>query len=324
MTTVSEAYSKTAPLVYVIVLNYNGRMHLEYCLPSIAASDYQNFRVLLVDNASTDDSLDFLQTSFPNIEVLQTGNNLGWAGGNNAGIAYAIENGARYVVLANNDIRVHPQWITAAVAAFEALPDVAFVSGTVFGDVIPTPLEEYDKACARWQGIKFWRTNEFLSGMALFVDTEIFPRIGTIDEAYWAYCEETDLEIRAEAAGFARAATNVPVWHHSSGTFSRYRLRAAYLAIRNSMRLTIKHDRPLRQIKAILHIFYVGCWPFYRGNTADVTIARLRPRNVLANLGLDLYCLSWNLFNLPATIRRRRADYALVRQERDRQVQLKN
>jgi GT2 family glycosyltransferase len=319
--TIPDLHSKVAPLVYVIVLNFNGREHLEYCLPSIMGSIYPNFRMLLVDNASTDDSLDFLRENWSQLEVLQTGKNLGWAGGNNAGITYALERGARYVALANNDIRVHPQWITAAVAAFEALPDVAFVSGSVFGNLIPAPIEDYEKACAEWKEIKYWKTRDFISGMALFVDARLFERIGMIDEAYWAYSEETDLEIRAEAAGFARALTNVPVWHYSSGTFSRYRLRAAYLAIRNNMRLTIKHDTLRKQIKTIVKIFYIGCWPFYQGDMKNVTIARLRPRGILMNFWLDLYCLAWNVLNLQKTLRRRRDDYALVDRERRRIAQ---
>ena len=322
--TFSELSLRSDPSVYVIVLNYNGRQHLEYSLPSIMKSRYSNFRILLVDNASTDDSLEFLSKSFPKIEVLQTGKNLGWAGGNNLGISHAIERGVRYVALANNDILVHPEWINAAITAFEAEPDVAFVSGTVFGNVIPVPIEDYEKACAQWKGIKFSRTEDFLSGMALFIDTRLFSRIGMIDEAYWAYGEETDLEIRAKAAGFARVLTNVPIWHHSSGTFSRYRLRAAYLAIRNAMRLSIKHDRPLRLIKTIVKIFYMGCWPFYRGDMKNVTVARLRPRNVIVNFGLDLYCLGWNLLHLPKTLRRRRDDYALIRQQRQRNANQQN
>jgi GT2 family glycosyltransferase len=308
--------SKPTPLIYVIVLNYNGREHLEYCLPSILGTAYQNFRILFVDNASNDDSVEFVRQTFPQIEVLQTGGNLGWAGGNNAGINYAIERGARYVALANNDILVHPEWINAAVAAFEGVPNVAFVSGNVFGNVIPAPVADYEKACAEWERIKFWQTDEFLSGMALFIDSRLFSRIGMIDEGYWAYGEETDLEIRGKAAGFGRAFTNVPVWHRSSGTFSRYRLRAACLAIRNDMRLSIKHDRWLKKVKRILKIFYIGCWPFYRGDMRDVTVARLRPRNVLVNFALDLYCLGWNLLHLPQTLRRRRQDYALIRRTR--------
>ena len=86
---IPEFHSENAPLVYVIVLNYNGREHLEYCLPSIMGSIYPNFKVLFVDNASTDDSLEFVRRNFSQMDVLQTGKNLGWAGGNNAGIAEA-------------------------------------------------------------------------------------------------------------------------------------------------------------------------------------------------------------------------------------------
>ena len=318
LTTSFVSATETDPLVYVIVLNYNGRTHLEYCLPSILETAYPNFRVLFVDNASSDDSIEFVSARFPQIELLQTGQNLGWAGGNNAGIRYALEKGARYVVLANNDIRVHPQWIAAAMEAFRKVPDTAFVSGTVLGEVTPAPLDDFAKACAQWQKNEYSRTAALLSGMALFVDIRLFERIGMIDEAYWAYGEESDLEIRAEAAGYVRVATNVPIWHYSSGTFSRYKLRASYLAIRNAMRVSIKHEPPLRLIKEIVRIFHVGCWPFYRGDMTNVTLARLRPSNVVFNFGLDLYCLGWNLFHLPQTLRRRREDYFLVRQERQR------
>ena len=318
--TTAHLHTKIHPLVYVIVLNYNGRAHLDYCLPSIMASTYPNFRVLFVDNASTDDSLEFLAKNFPRIELLQTGKNLGWAGGNNLGISYALEKGASYVVLANNDIRVHPQWITAAVVAFEADPVVAFVTGTVFGNIIPAPIEDYENACAEWDEIKFWRTDDFISGMALFVDAQLFGRIGMIDEAYWAYAEETDLEVRAKAAGYARALTNVPIWHYSSGTFAKYRLRSAYLAIRNSMRLTIKHDTLRKQIKTVLKVFYISCWPFFSGDMRNVTIARLRPSGIVANFGLVLFCLVWNVLHLPATLRRSRDDYALIRRELERKA----
>lgn len=305
------------PLVYVIVLNYNGRAHLEYCLPSILASAYPNFRVLFVDNASADDSVAYVRAHYPHMELLQTGANLGWAGGNNAGIAYAKQHGAQYVVLANNDIRVHPQWIAGAVEAFGSQPRVGLVSGMVFGDVAPVPLEEYETACAQWRELAFWPAQEKLCGMALFVDMRLFDQIGTIDETYFAYAEETDFGIRAEAAGYARLRTNVPIWHYSSGTFSRYRLRASYLAIRNTMRLAIKHYPLVRLLKTILNIFYIGCWPLYKGDMRNVTISRLRPRNVLLNLGLDLYCLGWNLWHLPATLRRRREDYRLIRLARE-------
>lgn len=302
------------PLVYIIVLNFNGRQHLEYCLPDLMRTEYSNFRILFVDNASSDDSVAYVRANFPDLEILETGANLGWAGGNNRGIERALAAGAEYVVLANNDIRVHPAWVHSAIIALRETPGAALGGCLVFGDIAPVELSEYERACEQWTVNEYEVTEKFICGMALFVDCRLFGHIGTIDEEYFAYGEETDIEIRAAAAGFKRVLCNAPVWHYSSGTFAHYRLRASYLAIRNNMRLAIKHYSPLRILKTILVVFYIGCWPFYRGDMRNVTIARLRPRNVLINFGLDLYCLAWNVFKLPATWRRRRADYSMIRE----------
>ena len=120
--------SKAEPKVFVVVLNCNGRQHLEYCLPSIGATAYGRMRVLVVDNGSRDDSLDVARRF--DVEIVENGRNLGWAGGNNVGIRRAIEAGADYVILANNDIKVDPRWIAEAVRLAEAQPDVAVVGST--------------------------------------------------------------------------------------------------------------------------------------------------------------------------------------------------
>lgn len=295
------------PLVHVVVLNYNGERngHLEYCLPSIEATEYENLDIVVVDNDSNDDSVEYIRTHHPSVELVEAGDNLGWAGGNNIGIQRAMRNGADYVLLANNDIRVHPKWIAAAVQVSESDHNIGFVGFDVYGRVRPIPLEEYEEACDRWNGVFYEYTDDFVDGMALFARTDLFADIGLIDETFWAYGEENDIEIRAEKAGYRRARTNIPVWHYSSGTFEEVPLKASYLAIRNQMRLAIKHREPLGILRRVLSLYYTGCYPFLQTEEDNKIFERRRPSNIFFNLLLITYCIAWNVVHLPWTLRRR-------------------
>src|SRR5690349_10108270 len=101
----------TPPPVSVIVLNYNGVRWIERCLKSLAETRYENFRVILVDNASTDGSAGVALTNFPQVEVILNPYNAGFSEGNNIGIKKALADGARYVVLLNPDTIVEPEWL---------------------------------------------------------------------------------------------------------------------------------------------------------------------------------------------------------------------
>lgn len=302
-----------SPLVYIIVLNFNGKQHLDYCLKSIMNTSYDNFKVLFVDNDSHDGSMEYVKENFPEVLTLQTGANLGWAGGNNRGIHYASEHEAKYVVLANNDIKVHPMWVQGAIDAFKSDNEIAFVGGDVYGDTSAVPVEEFEEACKNWQKIDFSLTEKSICGMALFADINKLIKLGMIDEGYFAYGEESDLQVRGRKARFKSAFTNVPIWHYSSGTFSQYRLKASYLAIRNNMRLAIKHFPFIKMLKTILNIFYIGCMPFYKGDMNNVTISRMRPRNIFINFLLISYCLVWNIINLPKTFKRSSLEKKLIK-----------
>ena len=89
--------------VTVIVLNWNGKVLLEDCLGTLEKVEYNNYNVLVVDNGSSDDSVEFVQSQFPRVEVLQLDQNHGFAKGNNLGFEYAIKNGAEFVIFLNND-----------------------------------------------------------------------------------------------------------------------------------------------------------------------------------------------------------------------------
>lgn len=304
-----------SPSVYVIVLNYNGKSHLEYCLPSILSTNYENLNIVLVDNNSSDGSVEYVERSFPSVEILQLEENLGWAGGNNRGIEYANEQDAEYVLLANNDIRVHPEWVSAAVDAAESRDDVGFVGFDVYGVVKSIPLETYEEAVDEWTAPSVQETEDYINGMAIFAPIDVFDDIGLIDERYFIYAEETDLQIRAEKAGYKRLRTNVPVWHHSSGTMGDLPLKSSFYAIRNRIRLGIKHESPLQFAKSLLSLYNTGCNPLLDYDSENQIYRRRRPRGVVFNFFFITFCLFWNLVHLWSTLRAKRRDYEKIRSE---------
>ena len=305
------------PLVYVIVLNHNGADHLPYCLPSICATDYPRLEIIVVDNASTDGSL-ALASSFP-VRTLKSDRNLGWSGGNNLGIREALAAGARYVVLANNDIRVHPRWIAEAVAAAELSPDVAVIGFDVHE---PQPGDAdrdagYSDACRRWAPPTTTSTPEYVGGMAMLVRGAAFEQLGLIDENFFAYGEENDFQIRARRAGYRILGINVPVWHYGQAGFGKTPFRASLLQTENNIQLLLKHHGPMELLRAVVdHL--------YRFRSAARTPAstaverRLRGGSAIRMAAILLLAVGRVVVKTPAILRRRAEHGRLIATARAR------
>lgn len=295
------------PLTAVIVLNYNGQHHLEYCLPSLLATEYPNYELIVVDNNSSDNSIAFVLQHFPDVKLLCSSINRGWSGGNNLGIRYALDNDASYIALVNNDILVHPRWLAEAVRVCEAEPLTGMVGFRLFDTGRPESKLQFKKTLRSWSELDYHPTNN-IRGCALFVRAQVFREIGLIDEGYFAYAEENDLEFRARQAGYRLVETNVPVWHCAGGTFKKIPLQAGYLAMRGQLRYAIKH-LPLRiSLRNFLGLVKLACWPGVDLNKSHPAIRRLRPSSPLVNGWLLLRALAWNALHLPQTLRRRAQD----------------
>jgi GT2 family glycosyltransferase len=248
--------SSGAPLVWVIVLNYNGADHLPYCLPSVCATEYSPLEIVVVDNASMDGSL-ALASGFA-VRTITSERNLGWSGGNNIGIRAALAAGARYVVLANNDIRVHPHWIAEAVRVADSMPDVGVIGFDVHE---PQPGDQdrdagYADACREWASSDTTTSPEYVGGMAMFVRCAPLEQLGLIDESFFAYGEENDLQIRMRSAGYRILGITVPVWHYGQATFEKTPFRASLLQTENNIQLLLKHGTPWEWVKAgVGHVY---------------------------------------------------------------------
>jgi GT2 family glycosyltransferase len=316
--TLPEARDAGAPpLVYVIVLNHDGREHLEYSLPSLAGTDYPNHQILVVDNGSRDDPAQRVKELCPSAKIIRNGSNLGWSGGSNVGIAAALKTEAQYVVLANNDIRVDPRWIQVAVDVAEREPRVGVIGFRVCEPEPDTSDRDagFEQAKATWNGVEL-SYPRYVGGMAMFVRGDVFRQIGLIDEGFFAYGEENDFQTRARKAGYSIAAVNVPVWHYGQGSFGKDPFRAAVLQTRHSIRPLLKHETTAGLLhRGVRHtVRRVFRWaPIDRDSGVE---RRLQPGGLAVRIWVVLVSVAWNVWVLSGTIRRRRYDDRLSREAR--------
>jgi GT2 family glycosyltransferase len=211
--------------VFIVVLNWNGWQDTIACVQSLLRLKYADFRVLIIDNGSTDGSQDQLQAALPGVDLLQTGANLGFGGGCNVGIRHALASGAEYVWLVNSDATVDPDALAAMVKLADQNPEVGAVGSVLFdaGTVDQVQL---------WGGgrINLWlgRSNhcvsggaiDFVSGASLLLRRAALEEVGLFDEeSFFMYWEDTDLGFRLRNAGWRLAvAPDSHIWHKQSAS----------------------------------------------------------------------------------------------------------
>lgn len=218
-------------LVYVIILNWNGWRDTAVCLDSLQELHYPNVCTVVVDNGSSDDSEARLRGAYPHVTVLQSGANLGFAGGNNVGIRYALTQGAEYVWLLNNDTYVAPDALDALVARARQTPGVGAVGSALYNahddPSAPNQLQTYGGGqLSLVTGISRHITQrrdeatiDYLSAASLLLRREALEQVGLLDDDYFMYWEDTDLSLRLRQHGWQLAvAEDATVWHKESAS----------------------------------------------------------------------------------------------------------
>lgn len=263
--------------VTIVIPNYNGKKYLNNCLDALATQSFQDFETILVDNASTDGSVSYVKACYPNVCIVRSSKNRGFAGAANAGVRRAS---SPYVVLLNNDTVADSNFLLHLVCAIEQSDNIFSVSSRMLNlyapDLIDSAGDLYTLpgyAVCRGMGLTarcYQRADRIFSacgGAAIYRRT-LFFKLGGFDERFFAYLEDVDLGYRAKLSGYEnRYCPGAIVYHARGGTAGTgYTPFKVYYSARNNVWLNYKNmPRPQLILNALpiacgclLKYFYFG------------------------------------------------------------------
>lgn len=220
--------------ISIIIVNWNGKEDTLECLASISSIKYADYEVVLVDNGSHDDSVRAIKNNFPRAIVIETKENLGFAGANNIGIAKAIERDSAYVFLLNNDTTVEPDILQTLYDTSQSLKDKALIGCKIlyysYSDLIWFAGGRWDNINLRFEHVRIGKMDnkkssytvgtDYVCGCALFSSVKLIQDVGIFDERFFLTFEDTDLCYRARKKGYQLCVVqNAKVFHKVSTSF---------------------------------------------------------------------------------------------------------
>jgi len=256
--------------VAIVILNWNGKYFLEKFLPSVVTYNHPDAEIVVADNASSDDSLTFLEENYPDIKIIRNETNLGFAGGYNQALSQVD---ASYFILLNSDIEVSPDWIQPVIDLMDRDPNIAacqpkilsyndrgifeyagasggfidkygypFCRGRIFM-TLEQDNGQYDNAVE-----VFWAT-----GACLFVRADCYRMLGGFDADFFAHMEEIDFCWRLKNHGYkVMVCPKSVIYHVGGGTLPKSSARKTYLNFRNNMALLFKNLPSHRILKVFI------------------------------------------------------------------------
>lgn len=262
--------------VTIVIPNYNGKHFLEDCLSSLENQSYKNFETLVIDNASTDGSAEFIKENYPWVKLAVMKRNLGFTGGVNAGIAMST---TPYVLLLNNDTKSFPRMVEELVKVMDSDPNIFSANAKMIQfnnhELMDDAGDLY--TCLGWafqrgvgQSIKDYNTQVDVfscCAAAAIYRKSLFERVGVLDEQHFAYLEDLDLGYRARIMGYRNVyCPTAKVYHVGSGTSgSKYNTFKVKLSARNSVYVVYK-NMPVMQLilnAPALLLGYIVKWRFF-------------------------------------------------------------
>ncbi|HSP96715.1 MAG TPA: glycosyltransferase family 2 protein [Candidatus Dormibacteraeota bacterium] len=312
-------YDAAVPLS-VLVVNWNGREHLEVCLGSLRRQTLPGVEIVLIDNGSSDDSLALVRERFGDaVRIVALAENRGYAGGLNAGIAAAR---GRYLMPLNSDTELAPECCARLVAAADAQPTTGMFAPKILEFAERGRLDNvghrlYPDGLSRGRGRleldrgQYDAEEEIVlpSGCAVLLRRAMLADVGLFDEDLFAYCDDTDLGLRARLAGWrCRAVPSAVVYHKYSAASAAYSPLKAFLVERNRAWVAIKClPAPLLLVSPLFTVARLGAqaWGALTHRGAAGRFAATHSPLALIAVLLRAYAAA--LAGLPATWRKRRA-----------------
>ncbi len=248
-----------SPHVAIVILNWNGRNWLEKFLPTVMATQYHNKKIIVADNASTDDSIQFLETHFPTVEIIKNSENGGFAKGYNVALRQVK---ADIFVLLNSDVSVTNNWIEPIISLMQIDSNIAACQPKILSYNDPSSFEYAGAAGGYMDALGYplargrvfdtcekdngqYDANEAIfwaSGAALFIRASVYQQLNGLDEDFFAHQEEIDLCWRIQLLGYKVFVCPASVVYHvGGGTLQQGSTQKTYLNFRNNLMMLSKN-----------------------------------------------------------------------------------
>lgn len=297
------------PFVSIIIVNWNANDYIKQCLDSLLSQTYTNFEIIVVDNASTDGSVNIIKQNYPQITLIENKINLGFAQGNNIGIE---KSRGELIALFNPDAVAEKDWLKILVSVMKHSDNIAGVTGKIYylGD-------KYGKNAVfcTWPKIDPYSANptnfyngepisavDYLSGAAAVLKKDILDKIGLFDTKYFLYFEETDLCARIIRAGYTFLYVPTAIAWHAVSPLSNSNNKIYYME-RNRFRFALKNFD-----SKYIPIFIAH----YLGESFIIFLRDLKNRN-LTRSKIRTRALAWNIVNSIQTWSDRSKDLTLIK-----------
>jgi GT2 family glycosyltransferase len=252
------------PSIAVILVNWKKYNLTSNCIDSLNKSNYKNFKIILVDNEYSEKSLIELKNKYKELIVFKEKNNLGFAGGNNIGIRYALENDYDYIMLLNNDTEVTENFILPLVERIEKDHSLGAVQPLILNFLNKSIIWNAGGKLNKFLGITLTRLNsnklnssivfddftDWISGCCILIKSEIVKKIGLLDEKFFTYYEDIDWSLRMKSLGYDLGFVKESIiYHHGLSSSKNKKNREGvisskihYFNIRNHILLLKKHN----------------------------------------------------------------------------------
>ncbi len=241
----------------IIVLNWNGKEDTLACLESLEKVDYSPFTTYVVDNGSSDGSAGAIRARFPGVRLIETGENLGFAEGNNVGIRAALAEGVDFLFLLNNDTVVDPGILRELVLGFSRQPEAGILGARIYRfdqrDTLDHLGGMWDRKTGTFAfvglgekeaGAALPREIDYVCGAGLMVRRSVIEAIGMLEPRFFLIWEESDFCFRARRAGFKTlTCPEARLWHKVSASFVGGKPHSTYFWWRNRL-LWIERNCP--------------------------------------------------------------------------------
>lgn len=266
-------------MISIIILNWNGKHHLNECLSSALQQTYTDFEVVLVDNGSTDGSQELVKRNYPNVNLICLDRNYGFCKGNNIGIKAAKGN---FIILLNNDTMVETDWLENLHMCIVSEPDIGFCASKMISyynkNLLDSAGDGFSVCGAGYKRGHFESSSKYDSNDRVFgasagaaiYKREMLDKIGLLDEDFFAIYEDVDLSFRAQLAGYkCKHASNAVVYHKINSTLGKMsdfyvfhgQRNAEYVYFKNMPKgliLKTLHHHLLYNLLAFIYFLFKG------------------------------------------------------------------